>query len=1171
MTMVAIVLGAVTGARAQNVITTVAVGNSPTAIAADPATDQVYVANLGSANVTVINGATNATTTVAAGTRPTAIAVNPVTNQIYVANSTSNNVTVIDGATNATTTVAAGAYPYAIAVNPVTNRIYVANNGSNNVTVIDGATNATTTVAAGTNPSGVAVNPVTNQVYIANSGSDNVTVIDGATNATTTVAAGTGPYAISVNPVTNQIYVANEHSANVTVINGATNVTTTVAAGNNPFAVAVDPVTNKIYVANSNSANVTVIDGATNATTTVAAGTEPYAISVNSVTNQIYVANNGSSDVTVINGATNTTATVAVTAPVAIVVNPVTDKVYVANGGGANVTVIDGATNAAATVTVGTTPYAVAVNSVTNKIYVGNQSTNNVTVIDGATNATASVTVGPTSHEIVVNPVTNKIYEIDDSANVTVIDGASNTTTSIALAGADPNGIAVNPVTNRIYVTHYDGSASGNFVAVIDGTTNAIIATVKPGNGPVQGGLGVNPVTNRIYVSNYNDNTVAVIDGVTNSVIATVPVGSNPEGLVLNPVTNTVYVTNFNSNFVTVINGATNAATNVTIPSTSGTLGYGFFLIAVNTVTKKIYISGLDGVAMVIDGATNVVTPLALAGFPGNITVNPVTNRVYFPSNASNNTGIVTVLDGATDNIIANVAAGSEPIAVAVNPVTNQVYAANYGISYVGTTVTAITEAQVQTVPLSVSITPLTGNQTSNATPTFRFAAQSSFKPTAPPPQEVLFQVDTCQGAWTRATGSGSSFTGRTAPLLPGFHFLYAYADDGQDATSVQADSPLTGAIAAYGFLVTPQAAGSPNVTTQPASQTVNSGQSVAFSIAATGTPTPAYQWFFNGTPIADGDGISGSSTSTLYLSGASAGAGTYTCTATNSVGSVSTNGATLTVVNTSTPGRLIDISSRALVGTGANVLIAGYVIQGSDPLPVLVRSSGPALVPLGVTGVLPDPQLQLYSGSTVVGSNAGWGGNSKIASTANAVGAFAWTSPGSKDSALLETQNPGAYTAITSGVSGDSGVALAEVYDATPSGTWNLSLSRLGDISARAYVGTGGNVLIAGFVIGGSTAKTVLIRASGPALAPLGVTGVLPDPQLQLYSDSTVIYSNAGWGGNAAVAAAASNVGAFTWSNPSSNDSAILVTLSPGAYTAIVSGVSGDTGVSLVEVYDVP
>jgi len=87
----------------------------------------------------------------------------------------------------------------------------------------------------------------------------------------------------------------------------------------------------------------------------------------------------------------------------------------------------------------------------------------------------------------------------------------------------------------------------------------------------------------------------------------------------------------------------------------------------------------------------------------------------------------------------------------------------------------------------------------------------------------------------------------------------------------------------------------------------------------------------------------------------------------------------------------------------------------------------------------------------------------------------------------------------------------------------------------------------------------------------PLNVTGALSDPQLQLYSGSTVIYSNAGWGGNPAVTAAANKVGAFTWSNPSSNDSAILATLSPGAYTAIVSGASGDTGVVLAEVYDVP
>jgi hypothetical protein len=98
-----------------------------------------------------------------------------------------------------------------------------------------------------------------------------------------------------------------------------------------------------------------------------------------------------------------------------------------------------------------------------------------------------------------------------------------------------------------------------------------------------------------------------------------------------------------------------------------------------------------------------------------------------------------------------------------------------------------------------------------------------------------------------------------------------------------------------------------------------------------------------------------------------------------------------------------------------------------------------------------------------------------------------------------------------------------------------------------------------------------VLIRASGPALIPFGVTGTLPDPELSLYSGSTLLGSNSGWGGNAVISAAALRVGAFGWSSPSSNDSAILATLPPGSYTAQVAGVSNDTGVALVEVYEVP
>jgi YVTN family beta-propeller protein len=148
--------------------------------------------------------------TVAAGTNPQAVAVNPVTNKIYVANynyttNGNSNVTVIDGATNSATTVAVGPNPDAVAVNPNTNMIYVANGNSSSgtVTVIDGATNNTTTIAAGGDPIAFAVNAVTNQIYVANFSSQTVTVIDGATNNTTTVAVGDGPWAVAVNPNTN--------------------------------------------------------------------------------------------------------------------------------------------------------------------------------------------------------------------------------------------------------------------------------------------------------------------------------------------------------------------------------------------------------------------------------------------------------------------------------------------------------------------------------------------------------------------------------------------------------------------------------------------------------------------------------------------------------------------------------------------------------------------------------------------------------------------------------------------------------------------------------------------------------------------------------------------------------------------------------------------------------
>ena len=362
-----------------------------------------------------------------------------------------------------------------------------------------------------------------------------------------------------------------------------------------------------------------------------------------------------------------------------------------------------------------------------------------------------------------------------------------------------------------------------------------------------------------------------------------------------------------------------------------------------------------------------------------------------------------------------------------------------------------------------------------------------------------------------------------------------------------------------------------PVFTSQPISVTV-AGGTVALTVAASNATS--YQWFVNGsTPV------TGATDSTLLLSDASASIGTYTCVATNSVGSATSSAATVSVNAASDPGHLSNLSARAEVGTGANIIFGGFAIGplgAGGQLPVLIRGSGPALAAFSVPGVLPDPQLQLFSSAdAVLATNGGWAGSATISSTASAVGAFPWSSPTSHDAALVETLATGTYTAQIAGESGDTGDALVEIYDASPAGSFTAGATRLVNLSARVDVGTGANVLEAGFVIAGNSALTVLIRASGPALAaaPFNVGGTLPDPQLTLQDPATgaVLAENAGWGGNAEIASTAASVGAFNWSVPSSHDSALVVTLPPGNYTAAAAGTSRDSGVALVEVYEVP
>ena len=277
---------------------------------------------------------------------------------------------------------------------------------------------------------------------------------------------------------------------------------------------------------------------------------------------------------------------------------------------------------------------------------------------------------------------------------------------------------------------------------------------------------------------------------------------------------------------------------------------------------------------------------------------------------------------------------------------------------------------------------------------------------------------------------------------------------------------------------------------------------------------------------------------------------------------------------------RLVNISSRLRVSANDSngASIAGFVIVGTASKTVLIRGVGPTLVNYGVGSPLTNPQLKLYNNDGVVlATNAGWNDKPDIAAAATAVGAFPYPA-GSKDAALYWTLSPGAYTVQIE--SGGSGTALIEVYDVPASNTTTRPLI---NISTRGTVGTGDDVLIGGFVIRGDVPKRVLIRGIGPKLADFGVPNVLGDPMLTVYDSKQVVTAkNDNWGtpqpltsgqsvGTATeIAAAATATGAFPLTS-GSTDAVLLLTLDPGAYSAIVSGANNSRGAAMIEIYEVP
>jgi hypothetical protein len=250
---------------------------------------------------------------------------------------------------------------------------------------------------------------------------------------------------------------------------------------------------------------------------------------------------------------------------------------------------------------------------------------------------------------------------------------------------------------------------------------------------------------------------------------------------------------------------------------------------------------------------------------------------------------------------------------------------------------------------------------------------------------------------------------------------------------------------------------------------------------------------------------------------------------------------------------QLANISTRLHVGTGNDVGIGGFIITGAGTLQVVLRGIGPSLVSQGIPDFLTDPTLELHDSSgALLARNDNWQDDPNQVPTLTQLG-LAPTDP--NESALLQTLPIGGYTALLAGNNGDTGVGLVEVYNVDHSVP--LTNNQLANISTRGFVQTGNNVMIGGFILSQGTNPNVLIRGLGPSLSNFGIPNPLADPTLELRdSTGTLVASN-------------DNCAGSSLPPPDPLESCIEMSLAPAAYTAILAGNNGGTGIGLVEIYN--
>jgi uncharacterized delta-60 repeat protein len=434
----------------------------------------------------------------------------------------------------------------------------------------------------------------------------------------------------------------------------------------------------------------------------------------------------------------------------------------------------------------------------------------------------------------------------------------------------------------------------------------------------------------------------------------------------------------------------------------------------------------------------------------------------------------------------------------------------------------------------------------------------------------------TCGGAvafssTATVNGNGNYSSASFTPTLAGsYRFVVIYSGDEPNASSSSACNDAGGSVVISKKSPTITNAASPSVTLGGSvsdSANLAAGFSpsgtIAFTLFGPDNGTCAGTPIFISTKLVSGDGSYSSDSFTPTSPGTYRFVATYSGDANNNAVATACGDAAGSVVVNPPPGTLGNISTRVRVLGGDNALIGGMIAAGTAPKKVIIRAIGPSLTGFGVPGALGDPTLDLFQGSTLLFSNDDWQNSTQHTEIANS----GLAPSNSLESAIIWTLTPGQnYTAVVRGINNTTGVGVVEAFDLD-----QAAASKLGNISTRGFVDVDDNVMIAGLIVSprnGASTK-VLVRALGPTLSDFGVPNALVNPTLDLVNSSgTVIRSNDNWKDDSSQRALIEAAGLA----PSHDEEAALVeTVAPGAYTAIVRGNNRTTGVGLVEAYNIP